>query len=211
MKILYGDRLVTELRKQSDKIEERLWITVPFIGGLATVRKIIGRTWIENPAISVRLLADTNEFNNFNSETIKLFNERGEIKHLAGLHAKIFIADDECLITSANLTNTAFSMRHEIGIFLDKANAAKAIAIFEAWWKKSHAVSLDSLNTFIGRQFDSKEEREGKGLQKIWMLPSDPGKPSGNLEKQFLNYDSLLRDYSDFATKYESVQKDYGR
>src|SRR6266446_4899468 len=164
MKILYGDRLVTELRKQSDKIKERLWITVPFIGGLATVRKIIGRRWIENPAISVRLLADTNEFNNFNSETIRLFNERGEIKHLAGLHAKIFIADDECLITSANLTNTAFSKRHEIGIFLDKANAEKTVAIFEDWWNKSDAVSLDSLNTFFGRQFDSKEEREGNGL-----------------------------------------------
>ena len=175
MKILYGEDLVNELRSNSDNIKERLWIAVPYIGGLKSVRKIIGKNWIGNSNLSVRLLTDTNEFTRFNSETIQLFNDTGTIRHLAGLHAKIFITDNACLITSANLTNTAFSKRHEIGMFLDGANSIKAIAIFNEWWKKSQEVSPDNLKKYAKKQFISTEEGSGSGLPVLWNLPEDPG------------------------------------
>ena len=91
MIILQGQELVNTLRKWSDKATSRLWIAVPYIGGIVAVRKILGRNWIENPTVSVRLLTDTSEFSNFNSDAFELFSERGEIRHLAGVHAKIFI------------------------------------------------------------------------------------------------------------------------
>lgn len=207
MKILHGQNLVNQLRKHSDQITQRLWIAVPYIGGLDSVRRILGRNWIENPNVSVRLLADTSEFNNFNSDTIELFHERGEIKHLAGLHAKIFITDDQCLLTSANLTNRAFTQRHEIGIYLQRQSASNSIKLFEEWWKKAEKVSIENLNLLTKRKRTSVEERSGNKLAHIWTLPNDPGQPSKNLEKKFLNYNSLLEQYKDFADKYKSVQR----
>lgn len=209
MKILYGEDLVNELRKNCDSIKKRLWIAVPFIGGLESVRRIIGRQWIENSNLSIRLLTDINEFNNFNSEIIKLFNKQGRIKHLAGLHAKIFIADNVCLITSANLTNMAFSKRHEIGIFLDGTSSSKTISIFESWWKKSEKVSLENLRTFVRKEFTSTEERAGAVLPSLWSLPKDPCeinywlKPIGETENP-ITEDRLFNAVQDnlhFSTK----------
>jgi len=174
MKTFYGKQLVSELRKNCDNIAERLWIAVPFIGGLGAVRKIIGRQWIDNPNLSVRLLTDTNEINNLNSETIEMFQDQGEIRHISGLHAKVFISDGKCLVTSANLTNTAFSKRHEIGIFLDEKESLDAISIFEEWWEKAEPVSLDILNHIVTKGVISKEETVGNGLPRLWDLPEDP-------------------------------------
>ena len=175
MKILYGSDLVNELRRNCDRIKNRLWIAVPFIGGLDSVKKIIGRQWIDNNEISVKLLADIDEFNNFNSKTVTQFYQQGEIKHLAGLHAKIFITDDTCLITSANLTNTAFTKRHEIGIFLDETNSAKAISIFNSWWKKAEEVDDPNLMVFKSKA-DSTEDRSDPNtkLASLWSLPDEP-------------------------------------
>ncbi|MBI5471061.1 MAG: hypothetical protein HY961_01805 [Ignavibacteriae bacterium] len=174
MKTLFGDDLVNELRSCSDRITTRLWIAVPYIGGLQSVRRILGNCWMNSSNLSIRLLTDINEFNNFNSETINLFNELGEIRHLAGLHAKIFIADSTSLVTSANLTDTAFSKRHEIGVFLNDASSAKVVAIFDNWWKKSEQVSLKTLKPYAKKQFESCEEGQGSALPTLWNLPDDP-------------------------------------
>lgn len=171
MKTLYGEDLVTELRNNSDSIKKRLWISVPFIGGLESVRRIIGRTWIDNPNLSIRLLTDINEFNNFSSDTIKLFGKLGEIRHLPGLHAKIYVTDNSCLVTSANLTNTAFAKRHEIGIFLDSLEGSTAILVFESWWEKSQKVSLKKLTPLIIRTHESSDESQYFDLTTIWKLP----------------------------------------
>lgn len=173
-KILYGLDLVNQLRKHADNIKERLWIAVPYIGEFDSVQRIIGRTWLENYSLSVRLLTDICEFNNFNTETIKAFYKIGKIKHLLGLHAKIFIFDNYCLITSANLTNTAFSKRYEIGIFLDEDNSERTISVFENWWKKSDDVTLDNLRIFSNKKFNSTEESIGSKFPTIWNLPEAP-------------------------------------
>ena len=176
MKPLFGEHLVNELRKHCDSVTYRLWIAVPYIGGIKSVRRILGKKWLDNTNLSIRLLTDINEFNHFNSETIKLFKNVGAIKHLPGLHAKIFIIDNTSLITSANLTNKAFSKRHEIGLFLNGTNSSKTISIFNAWWKKSESVSLSTLKKFQKRKFISSEESNNSVvLPHLWNLPEDPG------------------------------------
>lgn len=174
MKTLYGNALVNELRFNCDKIIERLWIAVPFIGSLGDVQRILGRQWIDNSNLSVRLLTDTSEINNFSSETIGMFQKIGYIKHISGLHAKIFIADGKCLITSANLTKTAFSKRHEIGIFLDEKEALDAITIFNEWWDKSENVFTEFLQSIVQEGATSKEEKGGNRLPFLWDLPEIP-------------------------------------
>lgn len=176
MNPLFGQELVNELRKQSDEVTERLWIAVPYIGSLQSVRKILGKQWMDNSKLSIRLLTDISEITRLSSETIRLFSTLGEIRSLAGLHAKIFIIDNSCLITSANLTNTAFSKRHEIGLFLDHSSSAKTISIFESWWRKAASISKADLETFRKKQFVSTEESNGsRRLSHLWDLPEDPG------------------------------------
>jgi hypothetical protein len=173
MKILYGQELVNELRRKADLVRKRIWIAVPYIGGLKSVRRIIGKEWIENSKLSIRLLTDTNEFNNFNSETINLFHQIGDIMHLPGLHAKIYIIDDFCLITSANLTDTAFTKRHEIGIFLDEEQSAKTISIFSKWWTDAEVVSNIIIKKYKNSKSQSSEEASGSKLKPLWNLPPD--------------------------------------
>lgn len=173
MKIAYGQELVDELRRQADNVKKRIWIAVPYIGGLKSVRRIIGSKWTEDERLSIRLLTDTNEFSNLNSETIRTFNELGELKHLVGIHAKIYIIDNLCLITSANLTNTAFTKRHEIGVFLDKADSLKAISIFNNWWDKAEKISSIVIKKMKRVDSESSEDALGQHLQTLWSLPDN--------------------------------------
>jgi phosphatidylserine/phosphatidylglycerophosphate/cardiolipin synthase-like enzyme len=173
MKILYGQGLVNELRRKADTVSKRLWIAVPYIGGINSVRRIIGNSWIGNSSLSIRLLADISEFNNLNSETIKHFYQFGTVKHLVGLHAKIYIIDSSCLVTSANLTETAFAKRHEIGVFLDEENSAKIIAVFTSWWNNAEEVSSITIKKYANKKSKSSEEVSGSALKTLWDLPTD--------------------------------------
>ena len=125
MKLLHGQQLVEELRKLSDSVSKRLWIAVPFIGSPTSIRKILGKKWYDTPSVSVKLLTDVTDLTCIDTETIQLFHDRDETKTLQGLHAKIYIIDDKCILTSANLTNTAFTKRHEIGILLEGVKACQ--------------------------------------------------------------------------------------
>jgi hypothetical protein len=173
MKIAYGQELISELRRRGDKLKNRLWIAVPYIGGRTTITRILGRNWIDNSSISIRLLTDINELTNFNSETLRLFSLNGSIRHIAGLHAKIYITDYGCLLTSANLTNTAFTKRHEVGIFLDKHDSKGAISTFEKWWKTAEKVCVEQL-ALPSKTNASREDREGLKLPSRWTLPPAP-------------------------------------
>lgn len=206
MKILHGQELVTELRKLSDRVTKRLWIVVPYIGSPTTVRRILGREWFDSPTVSVKLLTDTSDLSCLDTETIQLFYNRGQVKTITGLHAKIYIADDFCIVTSANLTNTAFSKRHEIGILLTPSESKQVIETFNVWWKKSENVKPEKLTKIFKKVITSKEER-GVSLPTLFDLPEDPGSFIKNLAKRFLNYDRLVADYEDFAKKYSSIQR----
>ena len=158
MKIYYGNELASEIRKNADKLVKRIWVCVPFIGGLKSVSSIIGKEWIDNPSISVKLLTDASDFNNFNSETLTTFLHRGKIKHLLGLHAKIYILDNTFFISSANLTNTAFAKRYEVGIKILGNNAKGIEKLFNSWWSKAVDVSSIKINKVVNTKKISKED-----------------------------------------------------
>jgi hypothetical protein len=206
MKIIHGQELVNELRKLSDNVTKRLWIAVPYIGSPTSVRRILGKKWFDSPSVNVKLLTDTSDLSCIDTETLQHFHNRGQVKSLAGLHAKIYILDDTCLVTSANLTNTAFSKRHEIGILCTINQSKQVIETFDLWWKQSTNVKPDQLNKIFATKTTSVEEKR-ISLPTIFSLPNDPGSLVKNLEKRFLNYDRLVSDYLDFAKKYSSVQR----
>lgn len=204
---LYGQELVNQLRACANTVRKRLWICVPYLGGSMAMRRILGRQWLDNTSISIRLLTDTEELNHFNGDSIRIIHQRGSIKHLPGVHAKIFILDDICLITSANLTNKAFTKRHEIGIFLNGKQAKQAINIFEKWWQKAGSVSVQNIEKLLSRRRPSEEETSGPILPNLWTLPDDPGRNETEVERRFLRYHDLLETYQLFAAEYKVVQR----
>jgi len=177
MKPLTGQELVDVLRKSCDKATKRLWIASPFIGHWATVRRILGRKWIDDAGFSIRLITDILNANNLNYDTLKYFYDRGAIKEIEGLHAKIYIIDNDVLVTSANLTNTAFSKRYEIGVFLHDEEAKNIIEMYEEWWRKIAKNIPSNWMPKIAHKNPKKTEEEtaGRPLKTRWRLPSDPG------------------------------------
>jgi len=206
MKILQGKDLAYQLRELSDHISKKLWIVVPYIGSPTTVRKVLGKEWFNKPSVSVRLLTDTSDLSCIDTETIQYFYNRGQIKTLKGLHAKIYIIDDNCLITSANLTKTAFSKRHEIGVLLFQNETEHIIEMFKIWWEKAVEVNPETLTKIFKTKTPSNEDKS-ISLPQLYELPPDPGPFVKNFSKRFLNYDRLVANYKDFAKKYSSIQR----
>lgn len=204
-----GTQLVNKLRSLCNSVQKRLWIASPFIGNWTAVRKILGRKWVDDGNVMVRLITDTSDINNLNYETIKCFRDRGEIKSIRGLHAKIYIIDDCAILTSANLTNTAFSKRYEIGIFLSEVEASSLINLYNEWWVNVAENIPPDWTPKISRRssIKEKEETSAEGLPDLWELPPDPGDPFYKLTPRFLDYDSFLRSYRDFAETYMKVQR----
>ena len=209
MKILTGQQLVETLRGACDKASKRLWIASPFIGHSSSVRRILGRKWIDEGSFSVRLITDLLNANNFNYETLKYFYDRGTIKDMEGVHAKIYIVDNDALVTSANLTNTAFSKRYEIGIFLSDREAEDIISLYEKWWESiANNIPTNWLPKIARKHAKAeKEETTGHPLETLWNLPSDPGAPGKTLTQRFLDYEAFRAIYQDFASTYAKIQR----
>jgi hypothetical protein len=204
MKPLYGNELVNKLREKGNALKKRLWIVVPYIGTMNAVLKILGKEWLENSAVDFKLLTDISDLSAINTDTVRQFYERGNVKTLIGLHAKIYILDDEALITSANLTGTAFSKRHEIGIFTK--DTTEIVTVFEAWWDKAENISLDDLQR-IKRTKNKVDGDEPKvPLKTIWKLPKSPNNLIKKLH-QYTKYERLLLDFEDITKKYQEIQR----
>ena len=107
--ILSGQHLVNALREHCDQAKERIWIASPYIGNFKDVQKIIGGNWMRSH-VDFRVLTDV-ESGFIRHDTYTQFKEspNTEIRSLLSLHAKIYLIDDWCLLTSANLTGMAFS------------------------------------------------------------------------------------------------------
>lgn len=202
MQILKGQELVNNLREMCDNVKERLWIVVPFIGAWNSVERIIGSKWISDVNINVKLLTDINNGYYIKRDTIQNFQHRAEIKTLNGLHAKIYIVDNKILVTSANLTGTAFSRRYEIGILMDMNNTFESI--FEGWWSKI-AEKVDSSWLPSIRGNAGREEPGHRDTQNFPVVASLPE----SLTRLYLfrNYPNKLKQYNHFKEIYRANVK----
>ncbi len=207
MKIETGEELAKKLNQLCNNMRKRLWISSPFIGDFTTARRILGRKWLDNAKIEVRLIIDKDN-TSLNPNTIKNFHDVGDVKSIKGLHAKIYIVDNYALLTSANLTNTAFSKRYEVGVFLSKAESRPVIKLYDIWWKNvAENISPDWTPKIPKRTAKKEDEPVIASLKSLWRLPADPGNPSERIAHGFRNYDLFLRSYKEFAQKYSSIQR----
>lgn len=206
MKILVDQKLVNAVRTKSDLVIKRFWIAAPYIGNLSNVRKIIGNKWIEDNTIDVRLITDTSSLSNFSSDSLKKFLEIGMVKNIPGLHAKVYIIDDCAFVTSANLTNTAFSKRAEIGIYLNNSESKELIKQYESWWDEGDLVSkLNISKKLKAKKTASRDEKIGANLPVRNKLFDDPGGKDIRIPIHYLNYEGLVEAFKDFADKYSNA------
>lgn len=211
MTIIAEQNLIDTMRKLCDGIEFRLWIASPYLGRLKSIFSILGAKWLKDSKVSVRLITDIHELGKLSQKTIRLFENRGKVKTLRGLHAKIYIIDNKVLITSANLTATAFSKRYEVGCLLRKSGAKHTIKLYETWWKKK-AEKLpykwwEGLRQSKEKN-ESSEDEDGNGLTGLWHLPASPKKiQKTETTKGFLDYHSFFEKYQDLSNNYGRIQR----
>lgn len=190
--ILSGQHLVNALREHCDQAKERIWIASPYIGNFKDVQKIIGGNWMRSH-VDFRVLTDV-ESGFIRHDTYTQFKEspNTEIRSLLSLHAKIYLIDDWCLLTSANLTGMAFSARHEVGQVV--SGIQQVVTLFDQWWKKAQAVS--SLPPSPSKTITDKED--STKYKVLYKLP----KYTSGASDQFLKE---CDQFKEFASLYESV------
>ncbi len=190
--ILSGQSLVDTLRERCDQATKRIWIASPYIGTFKDVQKIIGGNWMRSH-IDFRVLTDVESgFIRHDTYTGFMASPHTEIRSLFNLHAKIYLIDDWCLLTSANLTGMAFSARHEVGQVV--SGPEQVVKLFDQWWQKAQAVS--SLPPSPSKTLTDRED-----LPKPKRLYKLPQYTSGASD-QFLK---KCDQFKEFASLYESV------
>lgn len=133
MKTLFRESLSREIVRKCRSVKKRLWISSPFVGAVKSVNGILGCKYDKN--IDLKLLVDTSDICNCNYQTINNLIYKGfNIRSLYEIHAKIYVFDDDCIVTSANLTENAFRRKNEIGISLNNSESKDAIKIFEYYY-----------------------------------------------------------------------------
>lgn len=144
--ILFSDTNMAEtLRKKCDKATKRIWIVSPFVGGASDIDCILGANW-KNKDIDRRLILDAVSGSMPKATITSFFNSGIQMKSLHGVHAKIYLVDDWCMLTSANLTGSAFSKRLEIGTVVESTeDIAEIVETFNTWWEMSTNVNPESI------------------------------------------------------------------
>lgn len=207
MEIISEKNLVDRTRLLGDKAQRRLWIASPYLGSYESIRRILGRKWVEDNKIEIHLLTDIQN-GNLSPKAIKCFNDKGTIKTIQGLHAKIYIIDDRAILTSANLTGTAFSRRYEVGITLTRAESRPLIKLYKKWWSSvAEDIPPDWTPPARKKKKHPDEDEPGVKLPKLWSLPSDPGDPNQKIGGVARNYELFLKSYAEFSEIYKNIQR----
>jgi hypothetical protein len=117
--------------------------------------------------------------------------------------------DNSVIITSANLTGTAFFKRHEIGILVDKIEARSLVQLYEYWWDElCEPVSLEQISKIVKKKGGRvREDTLGQHLSMLWNRPKDPGDPYTSVTSEFRDYNKFMEYYKDFASIYQNIQR----
>jgi len=160
-----SERIVEKLHSHSS----RIWIVSPYVGKLNKVAGILGNNFRTK---NLKILVDVSNPTNCDYETLNYLIDKGfEVKSLQMLHAKIYIADNESFITSANLSETAFRKRSEIGVLLNDDYINDIELVFIEYWNEGKAVYKYS-------------EREIESQKKKF---KSPGEKRSNFDKNSLS------------------------
>jgi hypothetical protein len=211
METVHGANLGLKLRKLSDTAKHRVWIVSPYIGRWPAVKALLGPNWWLSSTVLLRVITDVDDPAFVNRGTLLKFLNRGPVATLRGVHAKIYIVDDRAIVTSANLTETAFTKRREVGVLLDVAEAKDTIAIVGSWWE-AHAKEISPEDVQDWEKTSPlQKEREGEAMPTLFSLPETPSDSlfsvSDAKTRDFAGYRKFLECYRDLAGQYSKLQR----
>lgn len=139
------DRAISEMVSGAD-----LLIACPYLG-VDYVKRIVAR------ARSWRLLSDVNEWLASHSvesrKAIIAFieNNKAQIRHCPGLHAKVLVSGPKALVGSANFTEKGVTRRVEMCVLFDNEPLVVELRRwFESIWQQTSAVGEADLETTAG-------------------------------------------------------------
>jgi hypothetical protein len=197
MSTLKVSPLAKDLRALVDRVEKRLWVVSPYIGSWRAVRRILGEAW---ERVDVRLLTDKDS-GILARDTLERFAVHRPVRSLTGVHAKLYVADDSVLLTSANLTETAFTRRYEAGLVLTGVHAQDLVAFYESLWNDGEDVELNSITFTKSQSGNVDESSRGDALPKLYELPAPPS-ASAKGAGEFADYPHFLDIYRSYVTAY---------
>ncbi len=205
MYVLIGEKLAQTVRAAMDKATHRAWVAAPFVGPWGSgIRRVLGVSW-RTAARDVRLLTDVTA-GRASRKTLELFSSLGAVRSLTGLHAKLYIADDTVILTSANLSQMAFERRYEVGVRLRSADRQAAVVVFEQWWKKAKPVDPAKVK-FTAPTWDPEADGHGPSLEVLWDPNQDPGDSQPDGETRFRDWEYFVEQFDDLAHRYVAIQR----
>jgi len=118
------------------------------------------------------------------------------------------MADNTAVITSANLTDTAFSRRFEVGIILGYDETVQLAALYDRWWQRASEFDVYALRPIPSTHGRRHGDDPGRALlRKLWSLPDDPGGGDEHSGREFRDLEVFLDYYREFASAYEATQR----
>jgi hypothetical protein len=169
-KFLSFTELYETIQQKSSETREILWVCSPYLG--LDAHKVFSQEILRNPPSDIRFVFRLNDISirrgEVNPYEIQYFMEHfkgSSIKSHDTFHSKIYIFDNSALITSANLTKTAFESNIEVGVMLEGSQVDEVKSFFnQSLWETAKPIG------------------DLKKFKQIWNIALKSAK-NGNLKK----------------------------
>ena len=169
MELIYHDEKITgnkEISRFSEILGEignnsRVDIVAPYVSPDMLDRHFYG--------CKIRLLSDFDEcFRMLTKDRAKELQSKikrapDNFRHIAGIHAKVFIGENKALVGSANLTQMGLCKRREMAVLFDEPETiAELGAWFDNLWKNGFEVSFKTMGNIIKELPSKRVEKKPK-------------------------------------------------
>lgn len=145
-KFLSCKELYETIQQKSLEAKEILWVCSPYLG--LEAHKVFSQEILKNPPSDIRFVFRLNETSvrrgEVNPYEIQYFMEHfkgSSIKSHDAFHSKIYLFDNSALITSADLTKTAFESNIEVGVLLEDSQVDEVKNFFtQSLWETAKPI-----------------------------------------------------------------------
>lgn len=141
VKFVSGSDLYSLIQDRSASAKNVLWVCSPLLGESA--HQIFSQNIIKTAPVDVRFVFRVNDLSvkqgEVNPYEVQYFIEHfNEVRTNDGFHCSLYIFDDLAIVTSANLTKTAFESNIEAGVLIENQEIEEVKEFFtETLWENA--------------------------------------------------------------------------
>ncbi len=164
VKFLSCNELYETIQNKSQETKDIMWVCSPNLG--ADAHEVFSQEILKNKHADIRfvfkitdLSVKNGDVNPYEVQYIMEHFNSDNVKSYDNFNSSIYIFDNSALITSANLTKSAFESSLETGVLLDGTEVDEVKSFFNTLWENAKAI------------------RELQKLKKTW----NEGEKTGNV------------------------------